>query len=292
MREFRDICDLTQREFAKCLGMSGNSIEARLEKGTLNSIRIDVLAKIVEFAIRNGVSIEKLFTGRSGVEIASHDDIINELEARYLTQIRQKPVLSENKGDTRMNVVDLIRGGGAVVFLEALKTLSAYKSTPVLAQEKRKPGFRTIPAEILPLRDWKKKYVPILGRVAAGVGFDDLEATSYPPGWCGEYLEFPDAKPGTIAVRVIGDSMMPDFRDGDMLIININNIADSGEPCCILLDNLGEREALVKILGKKQENMILGSRNPEYPARIVPRKSIVAAYKIMKHLPRSIPDEE
>jgi SOS-response transcriptional repressor LexA len=81
--------------------------------------------------------------------------------------------------------------------------------------------------------------------------------------------------------------MEPQYRDGDIVVVDTAQPVRAGV-CCILLDaGGGEREAVVKRLSLKGDQATLASLNRCYPPRTLPAAGIVAAYRIIAHLPRS-----
>lgn len=81
------------------------------------------------------------------------------------------------------------------------------------------------------------KQVPLINRVAAGKAgeFGDL---SYPAGVADAYVaapDLPDAPAGALfAVKVTGDSMMPEYREGDVIIVGPGEARD-GDDCVVRL---------------------------------------------------------
>jgi len=64
------------------------------------------------------------------------------------------------------------------------------------------------------------RLVPVINKVSAGypTDFNDLD---YPVGIADDYVRCPDMHdPNAFAVRVVGDSMEPKFREGDIVIFS------------------------------------------------------------------------
>ena len=75
------------------------------------------------------------------------------------------------------------------------------------------------------------KPIPIINRVTAGYphDFTDLD---YPPSVADEYVRCPDVHdPQAFAARVVGDSMQPNYVEGDIVIFSPNSPARSGDDC-------------------------------------------------------------
>jgi repressor LexA len=108
----------------------------------------------------------------------------------------------------------------------------------------------------------KKNYIPLLGKIAAGLPIEAIE----------EYAEDIPCPPGTknpedyYALRVEGDSMIDaGINDGDTVIIRKTNIAENGKIVVALIDN---HEATLKRYRKKSNAIALESANPAYETRI------------------------
>jgi transcriptional regulator with XRE-family HTH domain/phage repressor protein C with HTH and peptisase S24 domain len=147
------------------------------------------------------------------------------------------------------------------------------------------PGYRLIMAEELPER-WQGRYVPVIGKLAAGQGIDTAQAEQMPPGWADEYVRYAGAPPHAVAVHVVGDSMEPRYRDGDMVIVDPARPRPSGI-CVVLVERHGQRIARLKRLRVQGGVAHLESCNASYPTIEVPAKDMLA-YTIIAHLPRYV----
>jgi len=76
--------------------------------------------------------------------------------------------------------------------------------------------------------------VPIINKVAAGYPreFTDL---GYPVGVADDYISVPAemADPNAFAVRVVGDSMEPKYREGDVVVFSPAAAVQSGDDCFV-----------------------------------------------------------
>ena len=143
-------------------------------------------------------------------------------------------------------------------------------------------GFDIFDVEQLP-KQWAGKFLPIIGRLAAGKGFDTSEAEAYPAGAAYLYLKYSGAPKNAFALNVEGQSMSRRFRHGDMVIVDPDQPADSG--VCVVLtdDGTGQRIARLKRLLLQGPTARLESLNPEYPTISIPAGR-VQAYRIWRHL--------
>ena len=109
----------------------------------------------------------------------------------------------------------------------------------------------------------KNKFIPIIGKIAAGVPIEAIEDTNenipYPPNLNNKNEDF-------YGLKVQGDSMInAGINDGDTVIIKKTNNADNGKIVVALID---DHEATLKRLRKKTNSIALESANPAYETRI------------------------
>jgi phage repressor protein C with HTH and peptisase S24 domain len=109
--------------------------------------------------------------------------------------------------------------------------------------------------------------VPLLGFAQAGAGgfFDD---GGFPAGEGWDVVDFPAApgsKAGVYALEVQGDSMLPLYRDGDVLIVEPGAQVRRGDRVVLKTRN---GEVMAKILHRQTAKTIeLSSLNVEHPNR-------------------------
>ncbi|TAU87253.1 S24 family peptidase [Rhizobium leguminosarum] len=109
--------------------------------------------------------------------------------------------------------------------------------------------------------------IPLLGFAQAGAGgfFDD---GGFPAGQGWDVVEFPAApsqKAGVYALEVQGESMMPLYRDGDVLIVEPGAQVRRNDRVVV---RTNEGEVMAKVLLRQSPRSIeLLSLNPEHPNR-------------------------
>ena len=108
--------------------------------------------------------------------------------------------------------------------------------------------------------------IPLIGFAQAGAGgyFDD---GGFPVGQGWEMVEQPTggAADGSYALRVQGESMLPLYRDGDVLIVHPGATVRRGDR--VVVKTIGG-EVMAKILSRRSgEGVELLSLNPEHPTR-------------------------
>lgn len=112
-----------------------------------------------------------------------------------------------------------------------------------------------------------RQKVPLIGFAQAGAGgfFDD---SGFPSGQGWDLVEFPASDNDsevTYALEVQGDSMMPLYRDGDILIVNPEAQLRRGDRVVV---KTKAGEVMAKILSRQTiQKVELSSLNPEHPTR-------------------------
>ncbi|MEO3998065.1 helix-turn-helix transcriptional regulator [Mesorhizobium sp. CAU 1732] len=110
--------------------------------------------------------------------------------------------------------------------------------------------------------------VPLLGFAQAGAGgfFDDA---GFPVGQGWEEVELPaGASEGAYALQVQGDSMLPLYRDGDILIVEPGARVQKGDRVVV---KTSAGEVMAKILaGRSSKAIELVSLNPAHADRSIP----------------------
>lgn len=109
--------------------------------------------------------------------------------------------------------------------------------------------------------------IPLLGFAQAGAGgfFDD---GGFPAGEGWDVVDFPVSpgqKAGCYALEVQGDSMMPLYRDGDVLIVEPGAQVRRSDRVVV---KTRDGEVMAKVLTRQTARTIeLASLNPEHPGR-------------------------
>lgn len=123
--------------------------------------------------------------------------------------------------------------------------------------------------------------VPIINKVSAGypTEFTDL---GYPARVADEYISTPDLyDPQAFAARVVGDSMEPDYHEGDVVVFSPERDAVSGSDCFVRLcrdDETVFKRVYFERDGSGDELIRLQPTNPAYPPRVVQREEVDGLY--------------
>jgi phage repressor protein C with HTH and peptisase S24 domain len=110
-----------------------------------------------------------------------------------------------------------------------------------------------------------QRRLPLIGYAQAGAAgyFDDA---GYPVGRGWEDIDFPDLHdPAAYALEVTGDSMMPVYRSGDVIIVSPAADVRRGDRVVV---RTRKGEVMAKqLLRQTAQKLELGSLNPRHPAR-------------------------
>jgi phage repressor protein C with HTH and peptisase S24 domain len=133
-----------------------------------------------------------------------------------------------------------------------------------LVEGRGKPGTGTLPAQ--------RSSVPLLGFAQAGAGgfFDDA---GFPAGQGWDLIELPArATETSYALKVQGDSMLPLYRNGDVLIVEPGATTRKGDRV-VVKTNAGE--VMAKVLDRQTtKSVVLVSLNPAHPDRDIPMRDV------------------
>lgn len=122
--------------------------------------------------------------------------------------------------------------------------------------------------------------VPLIGFAQAGTGgfFDD---GGFPVGQGWEEITLPTVNIGenAYALQVQGDSMLPLYRDGDVLIVEPGARVRRGDR---VVAKTVSGEVMAKVLaGRSAQGVELVSLNPAYPNHTIPETQIVWLARIV-----------
>ncbi len=110
--------------------------------------------------------------------------------------------------------------------------------------------------------------IPVLGRVAAGIPIEAIEDVD-------DWEEIPEsmAKNGEyFALRIQGDSMLPEIRQGDIVIVQKQPCVESGEIAIVLING---NDATCKKIQKQESGItLIGYNTAVYPPAFYTRKQI------------------
>ena len=110
--------------------------------------------------------------------------------------------------------------------------------------------------------DEEEKFIPVIGRIAAGSPIEALETETESLPLSKSFLGSNDY----FALKVEGDSMIEaGINTGDYVIIRKTSAAENGKIVVALID---DNEATLKRMRKKGQSIALESANPAYETKI------------------------
>lgn len=120
--------------------------------------------------------------------------------------------------------------------------------------------------------------VPVINKVSAGypTDFDDLD---YPVGVADDYVRCPDLHDqNAFAVRVIGDSMEPRFREGDIVVFSPAAEVHNGDDCFVRF-TMPHETSFKRVFFEPDNKIRLQPRNENYTPMIIDGKRINGMYR-------------
>ncbi len=137
--------------------------------------------------------------------------------------------------------------------------------------------------------------IPVINKIAAGypTEFTDLD---YPATVADEYLACPDVSdPDAFAARVVGDSMLPEYREGEIVVFSPEAATPNGCDCFVRLERDHETTFKRVYFEDDGETIRLQPLNSAYPPRVVHREDVAGMYAavyVMRRVGHSQPLSE
>lgn len=104
--------------------------------------------------------------------------------------------------------------------------------------------------------------IPVLGSIPAGIPLEAIEDIvdweDIPKAMCSGGKEF-------FALNVKGDSMWPDFLEGDIVILRKTPSCETGDVCAVLVN--GDEATLKTVKFAEDGALTIAPKNPSYPPR-------------------------
>ena len=122
------------------------------------------------------------------------------------------------------------------------------------------------------------RQIPVINQVAAGYPkeFTDLD---YPASVADDYIACPDVRdPDAFAARVVGDSMLPEYREGEIVVFSPEAPTPDGADCFVRLERDNETTFKRVYFEDEQRRIRLQPLNSAYPPRVVDREDVAGMY--------------
>lgn len=139
----------------------------------------------------------------------------------------------------------------------------------------RETGF--IDANVEPVRMGRLYRIPVVTWVMAGKLKEVCDA--FEPGDADEWIESDVSGKNIFALKVIGDSMEPEFKEGEVIIINPSVEANPND--FVVVKNKDE-EATFKQIKKYGNRWVLHPLNSKYPDQEVKKGDFKIIGKVVK----------
>ncbi|MGS0765914.1 LexA family protein [Syntrophomonas curvata] len=121
----------------------------------------------------------------------------------------------------------------------------------------------------------KTAHIPVLGSIPAGVAIeaveDIIEYIDIPEGWTHGQRQY-------FGLLVKGDSMFPEYLDGDIVIVRKQSCCESGDDCAVMVN---DTDATLKKVRIYEDGLELEAINPMYGKKKFTNEEV-------KYLPVSI----
>lgn len=181
--------------------------------------------------------------------------------------------LAERAGVSDAHILYIEGGKRKATFEKLMKILDALG---VSAQEfLSETGYSDVNIE--PTRIRRLYQVPVVTWVTAGRWNEVCDA--FEPGDADEWIEADVRGKNVFALRVMGDSMEPEFAEGEIIIVNPHVEAAPND--FIVVKNRNE-EATFKQLKRYGSKWVLHPLNPRYPDQEVKRGEFKIIGKVVK----------
>ncbi len=138
-----------------------------------------------------------------------------------------------------------------------------------------RPAARMAAIGMLPME------VPLINKVTAGYPADFTDM-GYPARIADEYVRAPDlSDPDAFAARVVGDSMEPKYREGDIVVFSPAREIVDGMDCFVRLER-DDESTFKRIYFQKDQagNELIRTQpiNNAYPPMTLPREAVAGLY--------------
>lgn len=265
IKRLREQHGLTQRELGEIAGVSDKAVST-WELG-LKEPRMSAISKLAAYF---GITKSALLDGESA-PAGGFPAAVERLCAAW----GRTPERVERELPLPHGRMLLLRRGEATPTDAELALFAEYFHVPraVLLGEPVLPeGSNVVPLAVDPpppsLRDggdsevpFAANRIPVLGRVPAGVPLeavtdivDEVEIDSRLAATGYDYF----------GLLVTGDSMFPEYRDGDVVILRAQSFAETGDD---VVAYIGGSDATLKRIAVLDEGIELRPINPAYPVR-------------------------
>lgn len=257
IRRLRESHELTQRELGAIAGVSDKAVST-WEKG-IKEPRMTAIQKLADYF---GIPKSALLDDppvRDGTFARALD--------RLCAAWDRTPQTVERDLGLPNGRLSLLRQGYTLPTEEELTRIAGYFGVPSLYPPEKTETSNVMPL-IRPVTPARR--IPVLGRVPAGVPVeavtDVVEEIDLDPRMASDGYDY-------FALLVTGDSMVPEYRDGDVVIIRMQSTADTGDD---VVAYIGGSDATLKRLTRTAAGIQLRPLNNAYPVRSFTHEQVLS----------------
>ena len=247
IRRLRESYRLTQKELGTIAGVSDKAVST-WEKG-LKEPRMSAITRLAAYF---GVPKSTLLDDAPPPSDTRFSDTLDRLCAAW----DRTPETVARQTAIPVGRLGRLRRGEAVPTAQELARLEAYFHVPFWYEPPAQESSNVTP---LPLTAGRR--IPVLGRVPAGVPVEAVtnvvEHLELSPAAAADGYEY-------FGLLVTGDSMIPEYRDGDIVVVRVQPTADTGDD---VIAYVGDGDATLKRLTRTVQGIELRPLNPAYEVR-------------------------
>lgn len=232
------------------------------------------------FFVLQYVSYSGIIITREGDFMDKNRDLINDLPYVQLNRIARNDIdyskniffhkninyLKESKHLSQENIGNIVGKERSVVSLwernernpsmEDLIKLSNYFQVSIDDLTKRDLKMESLKQYTIDTESDSK--IPVFERISADTfvtGIKDVVGwEEIPRNWLSEHRNY-------FCLKITGDSMLPNYLDGDIVIFQKDNDYDNGKDCVVIV---GNNDAMFKRIIKQPNGILLQSLNSNY----------------------------
>ncbi|MCA9303023.1 MAG: LexA family transcriptional regulator [Phycisphaerales bacterium] len=261
MKQMRVRLHLSLAELAERVGCAKSYLSG-IENGHKGPPSDELIERLEEaLSFPSGKLFECAHWDRTPAQVRTDLDSLKSRERSALELVR----LLSSSASTGVSLDELYKSGKLNTLIETLEGQAAPEPSPAMP----------VSPSGLPME------IPLINKVAAGypAEFTDL---GYPTGIADEYVRSPDVDdPDAFAARVVGDSMEPNYRQGDIVVFSPAKDVRDGMDCFVRLEP--DHESTFKRIYFEMDDagaefIRIQPINSAYPPRTVPREQVAGLY--------------
>lgn len=256
IRRLRELHGLTQQEFGAIAGVSDKAVST-----WENGVKVPRMGAVTRLAEHFGIPKSEILD--DGAVTPLHDDRFAKALDRLCNAWQKTPERIERDLDMHGGRLAQLRRGEVLPTEEELDRFAGYFHAPraVLRDGSSPVSFDPSNISPVPVVLSQSRRVPVLGRVPAGVPLeaitDVVEEIELPARLSADGYEY-------FGLFVTGDSMVPEYRDGDVVILRMQSTAETGDD---VVAYIGSSDATLKRLTVTENGIQLRPLNPDYAVR-------------------------